>query len=134
MAELKTKPTDASVADFIAGIENEQRRTDCEALLALMREIIGGEPKLWGTNIVGFGSKRYKYASGREGDWFRAGFSPRKTHTTLYAFLSLDEQSDLLEKLGKHTHGQSCLHFKKLADLDWNVLKELIARCNIDGA
>ncbi len=128
MAELKTKATEASVEDFLAGIEEEQVRTDSQKLLGLMAEMTGAKPKLWGTNIIGFGDYHYKYASGCEGDWFQMGFAPRKKHITLYIIEALENHQDLLSKLGKHTNGKSCLHLKRLSDADPDVLRELLMR------
>lgn len=124
---LKTQPTDASVPAFLAALESEQRRTDSETLIELMREATGAEPVLWGTNIVGFGSYTYTYASGQTGDWMQVAFAPRKDRVTLY-LNSLSNHTDLLERLGKHTRGGGCLHLKKLSDADPEVLRELIQR------
>ena len=126
MAELKTKPNDQSVQDFLNGIENEQKRKDSFAILEMMKAVTKAEPKMWGASIIGFGSYRYKYASGREGDWFLAGFSPRKQNLTIYMMSCFAKQEELLAKLGKYKTGKSCLYIKKLADIDENVLKEMI--------
>jgi hypothetical protein len=128
MAELKTKATDASVADFIEGLDGEARRGDCRALIALMQETTGAEPKLWGTGIIAFGNTHYRYASGREGDWFVLGFAPRKASLTLY-LTGATAHTDLLEKLGKYKTTGGCLYVKKLADVNQDILKELLARC-----
>jgi hypothetical protein len=125
--ELKTKLTNASASAFLDALDNETRRTDCQTLSKLMQEATGAEPKLWGTNIVGFGTSRIKYASGKEADWLQIAFAPRKPHVTLY-LTGVKEQTELLEKLGKHTLSGGCLHIKKLADVDADVLKELIGR------
>lgn len=130
MAELKTKKTTASVAAFIDGIADESRRKDCKAVLKLMKEATGAAPKMWGPSIVGFGDWHYKYASGREGDWFLAGFSPRKDSLTLYLLPNLDAHARHLATLGKYTAGKSCLYIKRLADVDQAVLKRMIE----DGA
>lgn len=129
MAELKTKPTDESVNAFLASIPDENRRQDCYTIVELMKKVTGEEPKMWGEAIVGFGDQHYKYASGREGDWFVTGFSPRKQNLTLYlSSYSLDtRQDDLLTRLGKHKTGKGCLYIKRLSDLDLAVLEELIA-------
>ena len=127
MAELKTKETDASVEEFLNGLPDQRRREDCLEVLALMRGIVKAPPKMWGGSIVGFGSYHYKYESGREGDWFIAGFSPRKENLTLYIMPGLDRYSDLLKRLGKFKTGKSCLYIKKLADIDLSVLEELVA-------
>ncbi len=125
MAELKTKPTDASVEAFVDSIPDERRRGDCRTLLAMMTEI-GGEPRMWGTSIVGFGSYDYRYASGRTGTWFRAGFSPRKQALTLYLMTDLNEVADHLAALGRHKRGKGCLYVKQLSDVDLGVLREMI--------
>ena len=125
--ELKTKVTDASVDAFLATLDNDARRADCAIVSELMRQATGAAPKLWGTNMIGFGSHRYRYASGKEGDWMQVAFAPRKDKVTLY-LMGMDENAELLAKLGKHTRGGGCLHLKKLADVDMDVLKELIQR------
>jgi len=128
MAEPKTQPTKASVAAFIAAIPDERRRKDCEAVAKLMQAATGAKPVLWGTSIVGFGTYRYRYASGREGDWPVTGFSPRKNDLTLYVMPGFERYADLLARLGRHRTGKSCLYLKKLADADPAVLKELVGR------
>jgi len=126
MAELKTKPTAQSVERFLNGISDAGRREDCFTVAQIMQEITGCEPKMWGTSIVGFGSRHYKYDSGREGDWMLTGFSPRKQNLTLYITGGVEKYDDLMEKLGKHTVGGSCLYIKRLADVDLPTLKKLI--------
>ena len=126
MVELKTKRNDASVEEFLKSVENEQRRADCLELLELMTELSGEKPKMWGKSIVGFGSYHYVYASGREGDWFLTGFSPRKQDLTLYIMSGFPKFEPLLAKLGKFKHGVSCLYLKRLSDVDRKVLAELI--------
>ena len=126
MAELKTKLNDASVTDFLNGVEDDQKRRDSFYLLELMQKITGETPKMWGGSIVGFGSYHFKYASGREGDWFLTGFSPRKQSMTLYIMSGFDQYDDLMSKLGKHKTGVSCLYVKKIEDVDEGVLKSLI--------
>lgn len=128
MAELKTKETAASVSAFIKKIADKQRREDCLAVIDIMRDVTKEEPKMWGSSIVGFGRYHYKYASGREGDFMITGFSPRKADLTVYILGGLDSFSDLTERLGKHKTKGSCLHIKKVADVDLGVLKKLIAR------
>lgn len=123
--ELKTKASDASVSEFLDALDNETRRADCQTLSVLMQEATGSEAKLWGTNIIGFGSYPYKYASGKVGIWMQVAFAPRKPHVTLY-LKGITQHTNLLEKLGKHTLSGGCLHIKKLADVDIDVLKELI--------
>jgi len=110
MAENKTKPTDIVVEDFLEGIEDPGKREDSKTISAIMEELTGSRPKMWGELIVGFGEYHYKYASGREGDWFLVGFSPRKQNLTLYIMGYLEFYSDILEKLGKHKHGKGCLY------------------------
>ncbi|MCL4841235.1 MAG: DUF1801 domain-containing protein [Bryobacteraceae bacterium] len=126
MAELKTKQTEASVSAFLDAVENEQRRADCRTVLNLMRAVTGEEPKMWGPSMVGFGSYHYKYASGREGDWFVTGFSPRKQDLTLYIMAGFDRYDELMAKLGKYKTGKSCLYLKRLSDVDLGVLRELV--------
>ena len=126
MAELKTKPTGASVKAFLDSIEDDERRQDCKTVAKLMKEVTKSEPKMWGPSIVGFGSYRYKYDSGRELDWFPVGFSPRKKELTLYVMSGFPRHAELLAKLGKHKTGKSCLYIKRLADVDLGVLRELI--------
>jgi hypothetical protein len=126
MAELKTQPTDVSVESFLGTIADEQKRADCFTLLALMKEATGAEPQMWGTSIVGFGHYRYRYASGREGDWFFAGFSPRKQNLTLYLMSGFEQYDALMQQLGKHSVGKSCLYVKRLSDLDMPTLQALV--------
>lgn len=128
MAELKTKVNDASVDVFLKGVKDEATREDCYKLIEIMSKAAKAEPKMWGTSIVGFGSYRYKYASGREGDWMLVGFSPRKQNLTLYIMSGFEEYNPLLKKLGKHATGKSCLYIKRLADVDMKVLRELVTR------
>ena len=128
MAELKTKKTRASVTSFINSIEDPQKRADARALASLMRTATGQMPAMWGTSIVGFGSYRYRYDSGREGEWPLAGFSPRKTDISVYIMSGFDRQGDLLAKLGRHRNGKSCLYLKRLADVDVGVLETLVRR------
>jgi hypothetical protein len=126
MAELKTKLNDASVTEFLNGIEDEEKRADSFEILKLMKQVTKEEPKMWGSSIIGFGNVHYKYDSGREGDWFLTGFSPRNQNLTLYVVGSFKPHVDLLNKLGKHKTGVGCLYIKKLKDVDIKVLKELI--------
>lgn len=128
MAELKTRQTDQSVAAFLDAIPDEGRRADCRTVSALMREVTGEEPRMWGENIVGFGAYRYTYESGRSGEWFVCGFSPRKQNLTLYLGYDLAQHQDLLSRLGKHSTGKACLYLKSLAAADLDALRELIAR------
>ncbi len=125
MAENKTRKTGASVSEFLASVQNKRRRADGETLLAMMRDATGLEPEMWGPSIIGFGSYHYKYESGREGDMFLVGFSPRKANLSLY-LMGFDGREELLARLGKHRMGASCLYVNKLADVDADVLRELI--------
>lgn len=127
MAELKTKPTQVSVYEFINQVENEVRRKDCLTVLELMKAATGAEPAMWGPSIIGFGSYHYQYASGHSGDAPLIGFSPRKNALTLYISTEASKFKDLLARLGKHKFsGGACLYLNKLADVDQAVLKELI--------
>ena len=126
MAELKTTPNDANVQAFLDGVEDEKKRQDAYAILELMKEVSGEPPKMWGPSIVGFGAYHYKYDSGREGDWFLTGFSPRKQNLTLYIMAGFSRYDDLMGRLGKYKTGKSCLYIKKLEDVDQGVLKELV--------
>ena len=128
MAELKTKPTKVSVAAFLKKVPDEQKRKDAAAVINLMREATKAEPVMWGTSIIGFGSYRYTYANGREGDWPIVGLSPRKQNLTIYIMAGFTEYEDLLAKLGKHSTGSSCLYVKRLADIDMPTLKKLITK------
>jgi hypothetical protein len=130
MSELKTKATSASVSAFIDRIDDPARRRDCKTLVKMMKRATKARPKMWGSAIVGFGDVHYKYDSGREGDWFRAGFSPRKDALTLYLISGLGwpDQRDLMSKLGKHKTGKGCLYIKQLSDVDVKVLERLIER------
>ena len=125
MADLKTKPTAVSPAAFIKNVEDDRKRRDCRELVALMKDLTGHPPKMWGLSIIGFGTYHYKYASGREGDWLLTGFSPRKENLTLYLGLGLQDRG-LLAKLGKHKTGKGCLYIKRLDDIDRDVLRDLI--------
>ena len=126
MAENKTKATAKSVPEFLEHIEDPKRRSECITIAAMMEKLTGSKPKMWGESIVGFGDYRYKYASGREGDWFLAGFSPRKQNLTIYIMGYLEFYSELLEGLGKFKHGKGCLYIKNLEDIDLKVLEALI--------
>ena len=126
MAELKTQKTDASVKNFLNKVENEKKREDAFAIPDLMREVTGQEPAMWGASIVGFGAYKYKYASGREGEWPVVGFSPRVRNLTLYIMSGFDNYEELLSNLGKYKTGKACLYINKLADVDQDVLRELV--------
>jgi hypothetical protein len=101
---------------------------DCRAIMGLMRKATGEDPKLWGASIVGYGRYAYTYDTGREGEWMITGFSPRKANLTLYIMMGFEEEAALMEKLGKHTTGKSCLYIKKLSDVDLRVLESLIVK------
>ena len=126
MAELKTKLNDASVNDFLNAIKDEQVRQDCWAIVEMMQKATKAEPKMWGTAIVGFGSSHYKYASGREGDWMLAAFSPRKQNITLYIWTGFEGRDEMLAKLGNHSCGKACVYIKRLSDVHLPTLKKLI--------
>ena len=128
MAENKTKQTNSSVDEFIKGIPDATRRADAVTLLKLMQSASREQPKMWGPSIIGFGSRHYKYDSGREGDMPLIAFSPRKSATVLYSVLGSDDAEKLLTCLGKHTTGKGCLYVKRLSDVDSNVLKTLITK------
>ena len=124
---LKTQKNDAGVDKFLAGITDEQRRTDCLNVLELMKELTGEQAVMWGKAIVGFGSFHYRGKTS-EGEWFHVGFSPRKQNLVLYLHCELEKQADLLKKLGKHKIGKSCLYLKRLDDIHIPTLKKLIKK------
>ena len=126
MAENKTRPTDASVEDYIASRANAQQRTDCRELMALFKRVTRQSPRMWGPSMVGYGSYRYTYQSGRTGEAFLAGFAIRGRDLVVYLMPGGEEQRSLLSRLGKHRMGKSCLYFKQLADLDRSVLEKLV--------
>jgi len=126
MAELKTKPTIASVTDFLNAVEDEERRRDCFTVVRIMQKATGAKPKMWGPSIVGFGDYRYTNARGQGTDWFLAGFSPRKGDLTLYVMPGSARHGELLKTLGKHKAGKACVYIKRLADVDQNVLRTLV--------
>ena len=128
MAQLKTQPNKGDVTDFLNSVENDTKREDSFTILELMKEATGEEPVMWGDSIIGFGTYRYKYASGREAEWFLTGFSPRVQNLTLYIMDGFEEYDDLLGKLGKHSTGKSCLYVKRLENIDLDILKEMIAK------
>ena len=128
MAELKTVPTKTSVDKFLKGITDEKKRADCYQIVKMMEKATKSKPKMWGTSIVGFGETHYVYESGREGDWFITGFSPRKQNLTLYVMGGFHQFEDLMKRLGKHSTGKGCLYINKMEDVDEKVLKELITK------
>ena len=127
LAVIKTQPTTASVTDFINNIPNEQKRIDSFVLLEMMKKATSQEPVLWSSSIIGFGNKRYKSeATGREVDWLLIGFAPRKANLSVYISIGIQEHATSLLKLGKYKTGVGCLYINKLADIDLNVLMEMI--------
>ena len=126
MAEPKTKPTKASVKEFLNQISDKERRDDCFTVAKMMEEITGDKPKMWGPTIIGFGSYHYKYASGHEGDAPIIGFSPRKAQFSLYVTVPGHEDEKLVGALGNIKRGKACIYFKKLADLDLDVLEKIV--------
>jgi Domain of unknown function (DU1801) len=124
----KTQPNDADVDAFLAGVEDERKRADSVAICRIMAEETGEAPRMWGASIVGFGTYHYRYDSGREGDTMIVGFSPRKANLTLYLTDGFGEYEALLERLGKHSTGKSCLYVKRLSDVDEDVLREMVRR------
>ena len=128
MAELKTQPNNASVRAFLDGIPDAKRRKDAKAVARMMRELTGKRPRMWGESIVGYGSYTFTYDSGRSGEWFLTGFSPRKQALTLYVLFGVDDADAMLKKLGKFKRGRSCLYIKRLEDVDLPTLKQLIRR------
>jgi hypothetical protein len=128
MGENKTQATKLSVAAFIDALTDENRKADAKVLVKLMQGATGEKPAMWGPSIIGFGSRHYKYDSGREGDMPVVGFSPRKAATVLYSMMGFSGSEALLAKLGKHTTGKGCLYLKKLADVDRNVLEEMVVK------
>lgn len=126
MAELKTQPNESSVSEFLETVESETKKADSFTIKTIMEEITGSPAVMWGSSIIGFGSYRYQYNSGRSGEWFLCGFSPRKQSLTLYIMSGFDGIDDYLAKLGKHKKSKGCLYIKRLADVDEAVLRELI--------
>lgn len=126
VAAIKTKPTASSVDDFINSIADAQKRKDSETIVAMMEKAANEKPKMWGSSIIGFGSVRYKSpATGREVDWFKIGFSPRKANLSLH-LIDLQPHAEALAKLGKHKTGAGCLYINKLADVDLKILEQII--------
>lgn len=127
MAELKTKRTNASVTAFLKRVRDDTRRKDCLTVVRIMKQATRAQPRMWGSSIVGFGRYHYKYASGRQGDWFLTGFAPRKQDLTLYIMAGAGRYQTLLAKLGKYKTGRSCLYIKRLADVNLTVLRQLVS-------
>lgn len=128
MSYLKTKENNADVTVFINAIEDSVKREDCIKLIPILEAISGLKAKMWGTRIVGFGSYIYKTKAGKEGEWFLIGFSPAKANISLHLMFGLEDESELLSKLGKHKMGKGCLYIKTLSDVDLSVLKELMTK------
>lgn len=126
MAELKTKKTVASVETFLKSVKDKSMQKDSQTIIDLMKKATKTEPKMWGAAIIGFGDTLLKYDSGRELDWFKVGFSPRKAAISIYGLGIADKQKKMLDKLGKHKTGKGCLYINKLEDVDMKVLKEMI--------
>ena len=127
MAENKTQPTRQSVTAFINSIDDNQQRADVRKIAAMMRRATGARATMWGDSIVGFGQYHYKYASGREGDFLITGFSPRKNAISVYIMGGFDRMSTLMKRLGKFKTGKSCLYVKRLADVDEDILEQVVA-------
>jgi len=134
VAELKTKPTSVTARSFIKALTDEGRRADCEVLLALMKKLTGKKATMWGKAIVGFGSYHYRYKSGREGDWFVTGFSPRKRDLTIYIMPGFGNYPEIMARLGNYRLGKSCLYVKRLDDIDRGALGDLIQGSLVDMA
>ncbi len=132
MSDAKTRPTDTSVDQFLESLPDERQRQDSLSIVALMREVTGAEPRMWGPSIVGFDSYHYRYASGREGDAPLTGFSPRKQNLTIYLSYGFEQHTELLARLGKHKLGKACLYLKRLDDVDRAALRELIERSVVE--
>ncbi len=125
-AENKTKPTRQSAEDFIRSVEHKRRREDGLALLDFFSKVTQMKAEMWGSSIIGFGRYRYKYESGREGEFMMTGFSPRKAALSIYIMPGYRDMSEKLARLGKHKTGKSCLYINKLADIDMDVLEEIV--------
>jgi hypothetical protein len=126
MAEVKTKLTGASVDEFLDTIENDQMRDDCRTIARIMAKAAKAPPRMWGSSIVGFGTSKYRYANGKEAEFMLTAFSPRKQNITLYMTPRLSEHRDLLDKLGTHSCGKSCLYIKRLSDVHMPTLTKLV--------
>ena len=128
MAELKTRPTKASVSAFLAGIDDPQKRRDARKVATMMRKATGARARMWGSSIVGYGLYEYRYPTGNSGEWMLTGYSPRKQALTIYIMSGFEPFAGLMKKLGKFKTGKSCLYIKRLSDVDEGVLEELIAK------
>lgn len=129
---MKTVPNDKSVEDFLNAVEKDKKRADSWKIYKMMKASVGEEGIMWGDSIIGFGSRHLKYDSGRELDWFKIGFSPRKQNISLYIMKGFEEYDALLSKLGKHKTGKSCLYINKLEDVDQTILQEIIQKSVAD--
>jgi len=132
MAVNKTVPTKQSVTQFIRDLDSKQRRDDSKVIMKMMRNITGHRPVMWGDSLIGYGKYHYVYDSGREGDAFLTGFSPRKQNMVIYIMPGFKSYSALLKKMGKHKTSVSCLYFNKLADLNCQVLEQLIEKSVVE--
>ncbi|MDX8347858.1 DUF1801 domain-containing protein [Cognatiyoonia sp. IB215446] len=126
MAENKTQPTEVDPVDFINAVEHPTRRADAQTLDALFRRVTGWQPKMWGPTIIGYGSYSYTYESGRSGEFLATGFSPRKANLSLYIMPGYADFQSVLDRLGKYKIGKSCLYINKLADVDLDVVEEIV--------
>lgn len=126
---LVNAQTNQSVKAFIDKVENDQRRADCKTLLKLMKDLTGETSKMWGKNMIGFGKYSYQRKNGDEFEWFKTGFAPAKAHMSIYLMYDLDNEPKLRDQLGPHKKGKGCLYIKRLADIDLNTLKKIIAKC-----
>lgn len=131
-AKLKTQANEASVMDFLEQIEDGQKRADCIYIARLMQDITKSLPKMWGPSIIGFGEYTYHYDSGRSGDWFLMGFSPRKQNITLYVMTGYEQHPDIMQQLGKYKTGKSCLYINKISDVNKDVLHQLLQTAMLD--
>lgn len=126
--QIKTKATNLSVNEFIESLSEEQKQKDSILLISIMEKLTQEKPKIWGSSIIGFGSRRYQSpATGREVDWFKIGFSPRKANLSLYLMLDQKKKAELLKKLGKHKTGVGCIYINKIKDIDLKILEKMIA-------
>ena len=126
MADLKTTKTKASAREFVSTVPDTRKRKDCQQLMKLMHRVTGKRAAMWGGSIVGYGNYRYKYESGRQGESFTTGFAPRAQNISIYIMPGFSQYSGLLNRLGKHKLGRSCLYIKQLTDIDEDVLSQLI--------
>lgn len=125
---LKTQATNASVSGFLSSIADESVRKDCRTIAGIMEKATGEKPRMWGANIVGFGTYRYEYSGGREAEWMITAFAPRKQNITLYIMPGFEERDELLARLGPHACGKSCLYIKRLSDVHVPTLEKLVKR------